>query len=134
VCAVETWDQSDEIQGLVLDLPFDDHERILDLLDVREKCGYIRKVTRAFEFDSHAEIGEVFIFCAYRDDPGISVFICPRNGIDNTVDELQRIASTIRSAEGPSGKNLDYLRQLYDTLGRLGLADEHVNALLELCS
>ena len=134
VCAVETPDQNDEIEGLVLDLPFDDHKRILDLLDVREKCGYIRKVTRAFEFGSHAEIGEVYIFCAYRDDPGISVFIRPKNGMDNTVDELQRIASTIRSAEGFSGKNVNYLLQPYNTLVRLGFADEHVDALFELCS
>ena len=134
VCAVETQCDSDIVDGLVLDIPSDDLERVLDLLDMREKCGYMRKITRAFDHSSRNEIGDVFIYCAYLDDPGIEVFVQPRNGVDNTRGELEQLAALIRSAEGSSGKNIEYLNRLFETLVNWGIVDCHIFTLYEICS
>ena len=39
VCAVETSNRADIIEGLLIEIPSDNVEGILNMLDVREKCG-----------------------------------------------------------------------------------------------
>ena len=134
VCAVETSNRADIIEGLLIEIPSDNVEGILNMLDVREKCGYIRTVTDAFDHMSTERIGEVFIYCAYREDPNVTVFMNPRNGVDCTLDELEHIARVIRSANGPSGRNIEYLKRLYESLMQWGIYDDHIHTLYELCS
>ena len=134
-CAVETNDDSDLIEGLLLGISSNDLHRIIDVLDTREKCGYIRKVTEAFDPVSGEPFGVVFIYCAAcSHDVGMSVFIRPRNGKDNTQDELEDMAKVIQSAEGPSGSNMEYLTRLHETLVFWGIVDTHIDILFKLCS
>ena len=46
--------------------------------------------------------------------------------------DLRSSAHTIATARGPSGPNIDYLRQLAAWLAQVGEADAHVERLLEL--
>jgi cation transport protein ChaC len=128
VYAVETCDPSDYIEGLMLDIPPNIFREVIEQLDLREKCGYIRKLARAIEPDTGVSLGLVFIYCACDSDSILDVFMRPKNGLDNTQEELEGIARTISTAEGASGKNIDYLMRLRAALAELGSVDIHVDS------
>lgn len=85
-------------------------------LDVREKNGYLRFTTpMAFDDGSSAD-GLVYI--ATHEN---AAFLGP-------ADE-SAIARQIASAEGPSGRNDEYLLKLAEALRELGEDDQHVFAI-----
>lgn len=92
-------------------------------LDHREKNGYLRHVV-LMEFD-HGDSAEGLIYIAPADN---AAYLGPASDAD--------IARHIAHAEGPSGRNRDYLTHLTDALRSLGADDAHVfgieKALLEL--
>ncbi|EJN07930.1 gamma-glutamylcyclotransferase [Herbaspirillum sp. YR522] len=82
-------------------------------LDHREKNGYLRLVT-AIHLD-HAGSVEGLIYIAAEDN---AAFAGPASEQD--------IARQIALAEGPSGRNSDYLLMLAQALRELGTDDTHV--------
>jgi len=91
---------------------------VFEHLDYREKNGYERH--------------ELAIHFSDGSKPGV-VYIAP---IGNTAflgdAPLAEIAAQIRRAEGPSGSNVEYLRQLARSLRELEAEDPHVFELEHL--
>lgn len=85
-------------------------------LDVREKNGYLRFVTPMIFTDGSREDGLVYI--ATEDN---AAFLGPA--------EDAEIAHQIANAQGPSGRNSEYLLKLATALRTLGDDDPHVFAL-----
>ena len=120
------------VAGVVYELPCDAHDDILAEIDKREKYGYVRRVTEAFCPTTNVSLGECYLYCA-SEDPSIDVFLRPAAGFTNTPEELHRIAQVIARAQGPSGRNLDYLLKLKQALTELGFHDAHVDEIYHLC-
>jgi cation transport regulator ChaC len=103
---------------------------VLGPLDVREKNGYLREVTRlVFEQDGESGIGDM---------PGIVeglVYLATEDNAAFLGDApLDAIAEQIATARGPSGPNSDYLLNLASALVQLGVEDTHVLELAERLS
>lgn len=96
-----------------------DPEKILAYLDDREKGGYQRTY-----FEVETESGErlrVLTYLGNEDNPS---YIGP---------ECETVtAEIIRRAVGPSGANIDYLRQLHQSLNELQAEVPHIKNLLHL--
>ncbi len=122
-----------KVDGIVYEVHEDSIAEVLDILDVREKYGYERRVARACDELLSVELGDCFVYCACIGDDTIDVFLGPFQGIHNTQHELKMIARRIMKANGPSGRNVDYLFHLHDALNRLGFGDDHVDALVRIC-
>ena len=89
---------------------------VFDHLDLREKNGYLRH-TMTIEFiDGGSADGLVYIATTSN-----AAYLGPAPEAD--------IARHIASAEGPSGRNRDYLTYLADALRQLGEHDAHVFAV-----
>lgn len=91
---------------------------VFEHLDHREKNGYERH-----GLDIH--------FCD-GPQPGV-VYIAPRDNLAYLGEApLADIAAQIGRAQGPSGSNSEYLRNLAQALRDLGASDPHVFALEQL--
>jgi len=103
-------------------------EAILADLDVRERGGYVRM---EIELELHAPGAAT---------PGPSV-VSPQNVAGLTYQgwpgnrnyagpaPIAEIASQVAEANGPSGANADYVRDLHAALDTMGAQDPHVAAL-----
>ncbi|MDN3523282.1 gamma-glutamylcyclotransferase [Halomonas ramblicola] len=91
---------------------------VLTPLDVREKNGYLREVTRLHFDDAAGESAEGLVYLAGADN---AAFLGEA--------PLDAIAEQIATAHGPSGPNSDYLLNLAAALHELGVEDDHVFAL-----
>ena len=121
---------ADEVVGVAYRVPDDDAERVLAELDFREKGGYSRRVvdvTRvgrdASEGDASGASARCLLYSATVDNPNFWW------GDDGRGLDTQRAAEIISSASGPSGPNVDYLRNLGAFLREIGRTDAHVAAL-----
>lgn len=94
-------------------------EDILAYLDHREKGGYERLPLRVI-----AESGEPLSVLSYVGSAVGGSYVGP--------EEEPKTASIIGRAVGPSGKNIDYLRNLHHSLSELNRMDPHVDRLLSL--
>ncbi len=94
-------------------------ESTFEQLDYREKNGYERLVT-----DLHLVSGTRV--------PGLVYIAAPGNFAYLGEAPLDEIARQIFEAEGPSGRNIEYLHELAQALRRLEAHDEHVFALESL--
>ena len=82
-------------------------------LDIREKNGYLRVTTEmTFDDGSHAA--------------GLTYIATPDNAAYLGEASEAEIAAHICRAEGPSGRNDEYLLELAQALRELGLEDAHV--------
>ena len=90
-------------------------------LDWREKNGYLRFVTQVHFGDARAEEGLVYIATESN-----SAYLGP------APDE--ELACHIAGAEGPSGRNSEYLLRLAGALRALSADDPHVYRLEQLVS
>lgn len=88
-------------------------------LDVREKNGYLR-FTTAMQFDDGSNL-DGLVYIATEDN---TAFLGPAGDAE--------MARQIAAAEGPSGRNSEYLLKLADALRTLGDDDPHVFALAGL--
>jgi glutathione-specific gamma-glutamylcyclotransferase len=122
-----------EVDGVLYEVDGDDLDMVLGILDIREKYGYELTVTLAFDTVTDASFGECFVYCACIFDPSINVFFGPFSDIHNTPEELESIAHRIQRAVGPSGRNIDYLLHLHESLLSYGFIDTHVSSLVYLC-
>lgn len=89
---------------------------VFEHLDVREKNGYLRHVVPLTFRDGSSADGLVYIA-----GPDNAAWLGPA--------PEAAIAAHIAQAEGPSGRNRDYVTRLADALRALGAADEHVFAI-----
>lgn len=96
----------------------------LSALDIREKNGYLRRLTRLHFVDS------------LDDNPsdaeatqGLLYLATPDNAAWLGEDSLARMARQIAAAQGPSGPNRDYVLNLDKALRTLGANDAHVSEL-----
>jgi len=111
--------KGDNCDGMAFRIDRDKAETELDILFRREMSFYIYKPTWV---DAHCvETGTVF---------RTLTFVVDKNN-HRYVDDLTRaeIVRTIATAEGPLGRNCDYLYQLSKKLQELGLVDEELEEL-----
>ena len=121
---------ADEVVGVAYRVPDDDAARVLAELDFREKGGYSRRVvdvTRvgrdASEGDASGASARCLLYSATVDNPNFWW------GDDGKGLDLDKAASTIATAAGPSGPNLEYLRNLAMFLREQGRVDPHISEL-----
>ncbi|MEQ6916863.1 gamma-glutamylcyclotransferase [Halomonas sp. SSM6] len=92
---------------------------VLEPLDVREKNGYLREVTRLhFDDGASPDSADGLVYLATEDN---TAFLGDA--------PLDAIAEQIAASHGPSGPNRDYLVYLAEALHELGVEDPHVFAL-----
>ncbi|MGB0647539.1 MAG: gamma-glutamylcyclotransferase [Bradymonadia bacterium] len=84
--------------------------------DEREKGGYRR-------LDVMLECGDTRI-------PAVTYVAPPGNPHDAGAEPLEHIVSVIRTAEGPSGTNLEYFLNLVDILRANGIKDSYLSQVL----
>jgi cation transport regulator ChaC len=89
---------------------------VFDELDRREKNGYLRHVV-SLAFRDGSKVDGL----AYIAGPDNAAWLGPAPDAG--------IAAHIADAEGPSGRNRDYVTRLADALRALGETDEHVFAI-----
>lgn len=96
----------------------------LTALDIREKNGYLRRLTRLHFRDSLADnINDAEAI------QGLLYLATPDNAAWLGEDSLEHMAQQIAEAHGPSGPNRDYLLNLESALQTLGADDVHVSEL-----
>jgi glutathione-specific gamma-glutamylcyclotransferase len=96
-----------------------ERDSILAYLDHREKGGYERMF-----FEVETSCGRRLQALSYVGPQDSSSFVGP--------EPERKTASIIRQAVGPSGLNLDYLRNLHICLERFGQMEPHVERLVNL--
>jgi cation transport regulator ChaC len=103
-----------------------DWPAVLDALEVREQQGYDRvEVTAGLAEGVHAGpiCGEV---------PAVIYIATPANAHFIGPESLAATAAVVRTAHGPSGDNVTYVRALARALHELGAPDPEVDALAAL--
>ncbi len=93
-------------------------ELVLRHLDHREQGGYERHAVR---LETHEGELEALMYVAGPSNPH---YLGPC--------ALEEIALVVRSAHGPSGPNLEYVRKLAEALSAAGEQDAHVTELMRL--
>ena len=91
-------------------------DAVVERLDHREKGGY-----EQHDMELNARDGRTLYALVYLATETNENFLGPA--------PLPEMVSQIRSAEGPSGKNIDYLLHLHRALQHLGAEDPHVEEL-----
>lgn len=98
----------------------DELDAVLDGLDEREKGGYERRQVDVYGQD-HDLLAHATVYIASPENPQFRADLC-----------LEEIAAIIAVAEGPSGRNADYLFRLAEALRQMGAQDLHVFELENL--
>jgi cation transport regulator ChaC len=94
-------------------------EEVLTHLDFREQGGYERHVVQLETRES--SLLEAVVYVAGPSNPH---YLGPAT--------LEAIAEVVRTAQGPSGPNRDYVRLLAEALAQAGEHDPHVAELVRL--
>ena len=92
---------------------------VIDQLDFRERGGYRRVELQAF-FPGGTQV------------PALSYFASRENENYLGPAPLQEIARQVKSASGPSGSNVEYVRELAEAMRTIGTQDDHLFELEEL--
>lgn len=103
--------------GVVFELEPAHADDVLAMLDVRESGGYVRG-RAALEHPGGEAFGEAWVWIAHPGNP---------NWAGPSADAA--LVAQIRSANGPSGANLEYVLELADALAAAGIDDEHIAGL-----
>ena len=110
--------------GVAYEIGEADADAVLESLDLRERGGYERHdvaLELSDDGDTPPETGRGLVYLAGETN---------RNYLGPA--PLERIATQVRGARGPSGANLEYVLRLAAALRELDAHDEHVFALEEL--
>ena len=94
--------------------------QVLEALDHREKGGYDRLGLEVRGEGGEWSLAEVLTYVA-----------TPQNPHFLGAAPVEEMARQIWEAEGPSGRNRDYVMRLWESLNQRGLSDEHVGELVE---
>lgn len=118
VTIIPSNDPEDCVWGVAYEIPEKHIQEVMYYLDFREKDGY-DKVQVIFhpESDSTLEPFPLTIYVAHRDNP---FYLGPAS--------IQDIARQIRTAQGPSGPNREYLLKLAEAMRSLAphVKDHHL--------
>ena len=95
-------------------------DQVLEELDYREKQGYDRVQTSLYLRDREEPVAAL----VYIATPGNQNYVGPATLIE--------IADVVRTSQGPSGTNLEYVLQLAGALEEMNAQDEHVAELARL--
>ena len=95
-------------------------EEVLAHLDVREQLGYERLAVRLETREAPGSLDAV-MYVATAANPHY-----------REAASLEEIASVVRTAHGPSGPNIEYVRLLAQALQEAGEHDAHVMELIRL--
>lgn len=112
-------DAESACEGMAFRLADSARERVLQLLDYREKNGYERLYSKLVLDDGRSVDGLTYI--ADEENPA---FLGPA--------PLAEIAKQIATSVGPSGQNSDYLLELAKAFRELSIEDEHIYSLERL--
>ncbi len=118
-------------RGIAYRLDDVDADAILADLDIRERGGYVRMEIELELSGSTGEAAGHAAEAAPRTVAGLTYQGWPDNRNYAGPAPLAEIASQIAEARGPSGANVDYLRDLHAALDAMGARDPHVAALVE---
>ena len=119
VCQAEVW-------GVAYELPADREEAVLKYLDFRERGGFLTRKVTFFPKDDKCDNGEselngfdvlVYVADSIKDNPN---YLGPAS--------MREMAHQIVTAEGPSGRNIEYLLKLAIAMRELvpGIVDDHL--------
>ncbi len=102
---------------MAYEIPPEHIEQVTEHLDFREKGGYECVSVQFHPQDSNVEPFDLKIYIGSKDNP---FFLGPA--------DLQDMAQQIYSAEGPSGKNTEYLFELVQAMQQLvpNVEDHHL--------
>lgn len=92
---------------------------VLEQLDIREKNGYLRELVPIHFADHSSSVGLIYLATSENE-----AFLGEA--------PLPEMARQIAAAQGPSGRNSEYLLNLDRALHKLGVNDRHVSALASL--
>lgn len=109
------------VGGLAFEVPAHAIEAVVAKLDHRERGGYER-----------LELVLTDATGAPRPHGAVTYVATPENPNWLGDAPLETIAAEVATAEGPSGRNVDYVLALDRTLRDLGIEDAHVAALAAL--
>ena len=98
--------------GMAYDVPAEAEDAVLATLDHREKGGYSRALEPVHSSPGEAPFAEALLYVADRDNPD---YLGPAS--------LPEIAMQIASARGPSGSNVEYVRELAAALRAIAPED-----------
>lgn len=111
--------QSDEdvVHGMAFEVDAADWEAVLETLDIRERHGYTRTLTKLYPVkgDCDKACGEAVIYYTYN--PECSAAFAGPESVEATAD-------VIAKAAGPSGPNDEYLFSLVEALQEFGLPED----------
>jgi cation transport protein ChaC len=111
-------DPNGSCEGLIFGVSDARREEVLNALDVREKGGYERNV---YSVTPRGSTGTKVEALVYRAGPSNPNFLGPA--------DIESIARQVSSSCGPSGNNLEYVRNLHESLRDLRIWDPHVTKL-----
>lgn len=106
--------------GVAYELPAAERDEIMNALDIREQAGYERILTTVHLRDGESSLEDVLMYVAREENP---CFLGPC--------ALEELARWVRSCEGPSGSNEDYVRTLAAALREMGAEDLEVFMLAD---
>lgn len=112
----------DATLGRAYVVPDTEAPRVLAELDFREKGGYTRQVVDVERLDDRGSV-RALLYSGTIDNPNFWW------GDDGSGFDLDRAAAIVASAVGPSGANVEYLRNLSAFLQAEGHRDSHVAEL-----
>ena len=115
--------QAGSVLGVAYRIARERSYAVLAELDRRERAGYER-----------VEVEVEFTEAPFGRAPALVYQARPENPGFRANDDDARIAAIIRSARGPSGDNVSYVRRLAQALRELGEDDPHVFAIERLLS
>mmetsp|Transcript_75499 Transcript_75499/g.151763 ORF Transcript_75499/g.151763 Transcript_75499/m.151763 type:complete len:225 (+) Transcript_75499:123-797(+) len=113
---------ADSTLGRAYVVPDDEATKVLAELDFREKGGYTRRVVEV-TCQRSGDTVNALLYSGTVDNPNFWW------GDDGCGLDLDRAAAIVASAVGPSGPNVDYLRNLSAFLDAEGHSDSHVSDL-----
>ena len=102
--------------GVAYNIHQQDENETLQSLDIREKNGYERTAVIATSL-----LGSSFDCLTYIADPSNRYYL--------KGEPLTSIARQIEIARGPSGTNAEYIILMVQELRKLGVYDQHVEAI-----
>lgn len=119
------------VHGMAYEVAEPDWPDVLEMLDVRERHGYVRTITDLFPSKSRDDdpvktsttVGRAVVY--YSHDP-------TRNAAYVGPEAIEKTAQIISCASGPSGRNDEYLFRLAESLRKeCFVEDEYITRLVE---
>ena len=114
------------VEGIVYQIDPQARDSVLDHLDYREKCGYVRESVSVHLAapldDGRTSLHNVLVYRATPENPD---FLGPPPG------GLLAIAQQVLSSSGPSGTNLHYVSNLNEALLQHSMVDAHISQIMQ---